>query len=77
MRSALGMFLWGLDLFLKIALGHLVVFLVWLIVSAVAEVTFGFGWMLAGGIVSLCILGFFEGCDFILLGLAKRVWGDS
>lgn len=76
MRVVLVMLIWLLDFLLKIILGFLVVFVIWLGYRANTDAAPGFGWALAGGIVGTCIIGFFEGCDFILLGWAKRVAGE-
>jgi hypothetical protein len=70
------MVLWLLDLVLKFALGLFIVYLLWLPFHWAGETRFGGGWLVVGGILGACINGCFEGCDFILLGWAKRVAGD-
>ncbi len=76
MRLFLAFCIWLLDALLKFALGYLVVFVFWRPYSARTGAAFGDVWALAGFVVGLCINGFFEGCDFLLLGLAKRVAGE-
>jgi hypothetical protein len=68
--------IWLLDAVLKIALGHLIAYLIWLPFHWIASTPYGVGWLVAGGILGVCIVGFFEGCDLILLGLAKRITGQ-
>jgi len=77
MRYVLGIAIWLLDFILKLSLGTLVVACVWWLVHAMTEAPYDIAWIVAGKIVGLLIVGFFEGCDFVLVGLAKRVWGDG
>jgi hypothetical protein len=69
--------LWLLDCVLKMALGYLMVALVWLPFHWAGDASFGGGWRIAGGILGACLLGFCDGCDLILLGWAKRLAGDK
>jgi len=71
------MLIWLLDCVLKVALGHFLVVLVWLPFHWAGDIRFGLGWGIAGGILGVCLLGFFDGCDLILLGWAKRVAGEK
>jgi hypothetical protein len=73
-RVILASLVWLLDLALKLALGGLLAFLICR--PLLSDAAFGVACPIAGGLIGLCLLGFFEGCDFILLGLAKRVGGE-
>jgi hypothetical protein len=77
LRLLLATLLWLLDCGLKVALGHFVVVLVWLPFHWSGATGFGIGWVVAGGILGLFLLGFYDGCDFILLGWAKRLAGEE
>jgi hypothetical protein len=77
MRTILASMIWLLDLLLKFALGHLIVALIWLPFGLLSDVKFGRGWLFAGGLVGACIVGFFDGCDIILNGWAKRIAGEK
>ncbi|XAL99585.1 hypothetical protein OT109_18645 [Phycisphaeraceae bacterium D3-23] len=77
MRGFLATLIWLADLVLKLAIGYFVVFLVWLPFTLFADISYGIGWIIAGGILGACINGFLEDCDLILLGWAKRVSGDT
>lgn len=72
MRTFLASLIWLLDLLLKVALGHLIVALIWLPFGLLGDTRFGRGWLVAGGFVGACLLGFFDGCDIILNGWARR-----
>lgn len=77
MRSVLATLIWLVDLAIKFALGYLLTVIVWLVGNVFVTVSFGPGWMLAGGILGGCINGRFEGCDFMLVGWAKQIRGDE
>ncbi len=77
MRILLATIIWSIDLILKFAIGYLVVFLVWIPSGYFGGASFSLGWLIAGGFIGACINGFFEGCDLILLGWAKRISGDT
>jgi hypothetical protein len=57
------------DYALKVAIGLLVVYLVWLPTGW----PFGRGCLIAGWLLGLCLVGFYEGCDIILNGYAKSL----
>jgi hypothetical protein len=73
MRTILAILLWLVDVMLKVGAGFLIVLVIWLPFACMAGASFSIGWVVAGGIAGACVNGFFEGCDLILLGLAKRV----
>jgi hypothetical protein len=75
-RILLAMVIYLLDLVLKFALGHFLVYLIWLPFHRDGETRYGVGWLVAGGILGLFITGLSEGCDIIFNGWAKRVAGD-
>ncbi len=75
MRIVLVTLICLLDMFLKFALGFLVVYVIWRPFNIRIGAEFGPGWALAAAFLGVCINGFFEGCDIILLGWAKRVAG--
>jgi hypothetical protein len=76
LRFALALLVWLLDLLLKAALGQGIVILVWWCCHGIFGVSFGMGWLIAGGFVGCCLMGFFEGCNIILLDLVKRIEGE-
>ena len=73
MRLVLATMIWPLDVILKWAIGFLIVLVCWVPFAYLAGTSFSLGWFIAGGVVGACVNGFFEGCDLILLGLAKTV----
>jgi hypothetical protein len=73
MRVALATLIWLFDLILKVMLGYAVVFVAWLCCYAIFGISFSGVWVFAGAVAGASILGFFDGCDVILLGWAKRV----
>lgn len=72
-RSLVAIFIWILDLALKFALGHALVGAAWFCVAHPFGFSFGTLWTIASSLVGLAIVGFFDGDDIILNGIAKRI----
>jgi hypothetical protein len=76
-RPVLAWILYLLDLGLKYALGVGIVWLVWLPFGTFRQVSFSLWWFRGGMLLGACLVGLWDGCDMILIGLVKRILGDK
>ncbi len=76
-RAFAYLLLWVADAAVKMAVGILLVYLVWLIFHLTGDSKFRGGWLLAGTIVGACINGFFENCILLFPTMARRLRGDG
>ncbi len=72
-RIFFAIFIWIVDLALKFALGAALVGMTWSCVAYPFGFSFGTIWQIASALLGLAIVGFFDGDDMILNGIAKRI----
>ncbi len=72
-RSFVAIFIWIVDLALKFALGAALLGTAWSCVAYPFGFSFGTIWKIASALLGLAIVGFFDGDDLILNGIAKRI----
>ena len=76
-RHVLATLIWLVDFVLKLAVGQILAGLLWLPYWVFGGAGYPFAFKVLGIVLGVCIVGFFEGCDIILIGFAKRIVGEK